>query len=185
MANASDKMRGTTTLEKSSGFSAVADARAAPDVPIPRPAPRAATPIVKPPEKIRKAPSAVSVAGGAGILNRDRSPTTKPYIARASARIVAIKLLDTISGLSVPAPAIAGAEMLIPRAAPMTDRRRLRLTPRPAHMIGSTTSWHNPACRFLIGREWQTTAFIKLAKPLDPVKPQSLNENNQPFNNHN
>ncbi len=167
MARASDKIRGTTALEKSSGFSAVAEARAAPDVPIPRPAPRAAIPIVKPPEKIRNAPSALRV----GVMaKRDRSPTTSPYMARASARITAIRLLDTISGLSVPAPAMAGAEMLMPRAAPMTERRTLRLTPRPAQMIGSTTPLHDPAW-FLIGREWHTGSLIKLAKPLDPVKP--------------
>ncbi len=181
MANASDKIRGTTTLEKSSGFSAVEDARAAPEIPIPSPAPNAATPIVKPPEKIRKAPSEVSVGV---IANKDKSPTTSPYIARASARIVAIRFLETVSGLSVPAPAIAGAEILMPRAAPRTERRRLRLTPRPANMIGSTIYLHIPTFRFSVGGVWQTIPFIKLAKPLDPVKPQSLHENDQTFDNH-
>src|SRR3989454_1061691 len=138
--------------------------------------------MVSPPENIRKAPSGLRV----GVMaNRERSPTTNPYIASASARIVAIKFLDTVSGLSVPAPAIAGAEMLIPSAAPITERSRLRLTPSPAYKIVSLIMrLYYPACWFPVGGEWQSIPLIKLAKPLDPVKPQSLNENNQTFNDH-
>src|SRR6266852_2719581 len=101
-------------------------------------------------------------------------------MASASANIVAIKLFETISGLSVPAAAIAGAAMLIPKAAPITLRKTARLIPRDAHTIGSTMlSWHNPSCWFYVRRESQPGPFIKLAKPLNPVKPQSLYENNQ------
>ena len=151
-------------------------------MPIPSPAPSAATPMVSPPENIRKAPSGLKV----GVMaNRERSPTTNPYIASASARIVAIRFLDTVSGLSVPAPAIAGAEILIPRAAPSTERSRLRLTPSPANnIVSATTCLYYPALWFPVGREWQSVPLIKLAKPLDPVKPQSLNEYDQALDNH-
>src|SRR5437867_6586694 len=99
--------------------------------------------------------------------------------------MVAIRLFDTISGLSVPAAAIAGAAMLIPRAAPMTLRKTARLIPRDAHTIASTIlSWHCPSCWFYVRREAQPGPFIKLAKPFNPVKPQSLHENYQTLNYH-
>src|SRR5881397_2554405 len=106
-------------------------------------------------------------------------------MANASARIVAMRLLETISGLSVPAAAMAGAAMLIPRAAPITLRKTARLIPIEAHTIASTIlDWHNPSCRFDVRREGQAGPFIKLAKPLNPVKPQSLNENNETLDYH-
>src|SRR3972149_12220055 len=98
--------------------------------------------------------------------------------------MIATRLLETISGLSVPAPAMAGAAMLIPSAAPMTDKNTLRPIPMAAHTIGSTMYSHIPSFWFLVGREGQTGAFIKLAKPLNPVKPQSLHENDQSFDDH-
>src|SRR6266571_2818751 len=107
-------------------------------------------------------------------------------MASASARMVAMRLLETISGLSVPAAAIAGAAMLIPRAAPITLRKTARLIPIDAHTIASTIlCWHNPSYWFRVRREVQPGPFIKLAKPLNPVKPQSLYENYQAFNYHN
>src|SRR6266571_2436054 len=106
-------------------------------------------------------------------------------MASASARMVAMRLLETISGLSVPAAAMAGAAILIPRAAPITLRKTARLIPIDAHTIASTIlSWHNPSCWFGVRREAQPGPFIKLAKPLNPVKPQSLHENNQTLNYH-
>src|SRR5215831_15713333 len=105
-------------------------------------------------------------------------------MASASARMVAMRLFETISGRSVPAAAMAGAAMLIPRAAPITLRKTARLIPIEAHTNASMLSWHDPSCWFYVRREAQPGPFIKLAKPLNPVKPQSLYENNQTFNDH-
>src|SRR5437870_6553825 len=57
-------------------------------------------------------------------------------------------------------------------------RRRVLNSQRPL-------VWYNPAHWFLIGREWVAGPFIKLTKPFNPVKPQSLNEDDQAFENHN
>src|SRR3989304_3251507 len=105
-------------------------------------------------------------------------------MASASARIVAMSVLETVSGRIVPAPAIAGAEMLIPMAAPMTERTILRPIPEAAQTMGSTIYPRYPTCWFSVGRERQPAAFIKLAKPFNPVKPQSLHENDQALDNH-
>src|SRR5690242_10940882 len=106
-------------------------------------------------------------------------------MASASARIVAMRLFETISGLSVPAAAIAGAAILIPSAAPITLRKTARLIPIDAQTIASTIlSWHNPSCWFFVRGETQPGPFIKLAKPLNPVKSQRLYENDQSFYYH-
>src|SRR2546427_9524269 len=97
----------------------------------------------------------------------------------ASARIVAIRALETISGLSVPAPAIAGAEILIPIEAPMTDIKTLRPTPIEAQTIGSTKLSYSKSFWFTVWREGDARPLIKLAKPLDPMKPKCLDENDQ------
>ncbi len=118
MARASDSMTGITTFEYNSDFSAVAEAIALPDVPIPNPAPKAPPPIAKPAANIRKAEFAAAVAS------------------------VELAIVGSLN----------------------TARR--------------ATTGHCPNCRFMIRREGEPCAFIKLAKPLDPVKPQILNENN-------
>src|SRR3990172_8553545 len=105
-------------------------------------------------------------------------------MASATERIAAIRVLETVSGRSVPAPAMAGAEMLIPRAAPLTERTILRPIPPAAPTMGSTIYPRYPTCWFSVGRERQPAAFIKLAEPFNPVKPQSLHENDQALDNH-
>src|ERR1700751_900394 len=57
-------------------------------------------------------------------------------MASASARIVAMNVFSMTSGLSTPAPAIAGPESPIPSPAPIADRRTLRPAPRPAQNVG-------------------------------------------------
>ena len=57
-------------------------------------------------------------------------------MARASARIVAMKVLNMTSGLSTPAPAMAGPEIPMPIPAPIADRRTLSPPPRPAQNVG-------------------------------------------------
>src|SRR5439155_26691489 len=117
-------------------------------------------------------------------------------MASASARMVAMNVFSITSGLSTPAPAIAGPEIPIPRPAPIADRRTLSPAPKPAQNVGqrvteesveqsTAISWYNPAHWFLIGREWVAGPFIKLTKPFNPVNPQRLNENNQALENHN
>src|SRR5437879_12085743 len=97
----------------------------------------------------------------------------------ASARIVAIRALETISGLSVPAPAIAGAEILIPIEAPMTAIKTLRPTPIEAETIGSTKLSYSKSFWFTVWRARAARPLIKLAKPLNPMKPKCLDESDQ------
>ena len=82
IAKASDRITGITTFEYSSDFSAVAEAIALPEVPIPNPAPSAPPPIASPAANIRKAEFAASVASVAlaiaGSLNTASSATTSP-----------------------------------------------------------------------------------------------------------
>src|SRR5437667_9935674 len=40
---------------------------------------------------------------------------------------------------------------------------------------------HRPTQRFSVGRERHSLALIKLTKPFDPVKSQSLHKNNESF----
>src|SRR6266705_6294101 len=61
-------------------------------------------------------------------------------MASASAKIVAINVLSMTSGLSTPAPAIAGPEMPIPRPAPIAERRTLRPAPKPAQKVGQSVT---------------------------------------------
>src|SRR5438552_6860013 len=133
MARASANISEMTALEKISGFSAVAEAMALPAAPIPNPEPRAAAPMVSPAANILTPFSIVRV----GVMAKtDNSPTTRPYMASASARIVAMKVFSMTSGLSTPAPAIAGPEIPMPRPAPIADRRTLSPAPRPAQNVG-------------------------------------------------
>src|SRR5207247_11444249 len=108
-------------------------------------------------------------------------------MASASARIVATNDCSITSGLSTPAPAMAGPEMPIPKPAPIADSRTLSPAPRLAQNVGQVKDqrrplvWHNPAHRFLIRRECVAGPFIKLTKPFYPVKPQRLHKHDQSF----
>src|SRR3989442_12858178 len=57
-------------------------------------------------------------------------------MASASARMVAMNVFSITSGLSTPAPAIAGPEIPIPRPAPMAERSTLSPAPKPAQNVG-------------------------------------------------
>src|SRR5437762_9443828 len=57
-------------------------------------------------------------------------------MASASARMVAMNVFSITSGLSTPAPAIAGPEIPIPRPAPIADRRTVSPAPKPAQNVG-------------------------------------------------
>src|SRR5438128_11361835 len=102
-----------------------------------------------------------------------------------------MKVLNMTSGLSTPAPAIAGPEIPIPIPAPMAERRTLSPPPRPAQNVGhrvtdvrvaqSTTWLHSPTCRVSVGSVRRYGSFIRLAKPFNPVKHQSLHKNDQTF----
>src|SRR5437899_12755202 len=59
-------------------------------------------------------------------------------MARASARMVAMNVFSMTSGLSTPAPAIAGPEIPMPRPAPIAERRTLRPAPKPAQKVGQS-----------------------------------------------
>src|SRR6266702_4331587 len=61
-------------------------------------------------------------------------------MASASARIVAMNVFSITSGLSTPAPAMAGPEMPIPKPAPIADRRTLSPAPRLAQNVGQVES---------------------------------------------
>src|SRR6266511_3414599 len=51
-----------------------------------------------------------------------------------------MNVLSMTSGLSTPAPAIAGPEIPIPSPAPMADRRTLSPAPRPAQKVGQSVT---------------------------------------------
>src|SRR6266571_1046645 len=57
-------------------------------------------------------------------------------MASASASMVAMKVFSITSGLSTPAPAMAGPEMPIPSPAPMAESRTLSPAPSPAQNVG-------------------------------------------------
>src|SRR5437660_11455727 len=57
-------------------------------------------------------------------------------MASASARMVAMNVFSMTSGLSTPAPAMAGTEIPMPRPAPIADRRTLSPAPKPAKNVG-------------------------------------------------
>src|SRR6266702_1911846 len=61
-------------------------------------------------------------------------------MARASARMVAMNVFSMTSGLSTPAPAIAGPEIPMPRPAPIADRRTLSPAPKPAQNVGQSVT---------------------------------------------
>src|SRR5713101_663329 len=61
-------------------------------------------------------------------------------MASASARMVAMNVFSMTSGLSTPAPAIAGPEIPMPRPAPIADRRTLSPAPKPAQKVGQSVT---------------------------------------------